>query len=65
MTGARIFGIIVGKFSDKKKPCLIIIFKIDKYSKVNLYNIILSLNLAICLLIKGDRESSLDVKKIT
>ena len=49
INGASIFGIIIGKLCYKKKLCLIILFKVDKSLKINLYYTILSLNLAICL----------------
>ena len=49
MAGTGILGIIIGKFSYKIKPCLIILFDIDKNQKVGFYYAIHSLSLAICL----------------
>ena len=47
MAGASIFGIIISKLCHKKKLYLIILFKINKSSKIGFYYFILSLNLAI------------------
>ena len=49
MGGISIFNIIINKPYYKKKPCLIILFKVDKGLKINLIYIILSLNLAVYL----------------
>ena len=45
VAGTNIFGIIIGKFYYKKKLCLIILFKIDKASKIGVNCAILSLGL--------------------
>ena len=60
MAGASISGIIVGKLYYKKKLCLIILLKVDKSLEINFYCIILPLNLAVCLQIKGGRKFLLD-----
>ena len=64
VAGISIFGIIIGKFCYKKKPYLVIIFKIDKGLKVGFYYTILLLGLTVCLWIKGSRESLLNAKEI-
>ena len=46
---ASIYGIIVGKLCHKKKPCLVILFKIVKYLKVGFYCTILLFGLIVCL----------------
>ena len=48
-----IFGIIISKLCYKKKSCLIILFKVDKNSKISFNCGVLSLSLAICLRIEG------------
>ena len=53
VTGAGIFSIIVGKFRHLQQLCLIILFPIDKCSKIRLYCAILPLRLAICMRLKG------------
>ena len=47
-----ILRIIVGKFSNREKSCLVILPLIDESSEVDLHNIILSLGLAIDLRMK-------------
>ena len=54
IAGTSIFGIIVNKFYYKKKSYPIILFKINKSSKIGFYYIVLPLNLAICLRIEGN-----------
>lgn len=49
MICADIFGIVLGKLSYCEQLYPIIIFPINKYSEVQLYSAILSLNLAIYL----------------
>ena len=49
MANTSIFGIIIDKLYYKKKPYPIILFKIDKNSKVGFHHIILSLDLTVCL----------------
>ena len=46
---ANIFGIIVDELPYKKKTCLIILLKINKNLKMDFYNTILPLVLAIFL----------------
>lgn len=43
---------------------LIILFKVNKYLKINLCNIILPLNLIIGLQVKYNRKIVLDIKKV-
>ena len=49
MINANIFGIIIGKLDYKKKPYLIILFKVNKDSKISFYYTILFLGLSVCL----------------
>ena len=65
MADASILGIIVGKLCYKKKPCPIILLKIDKNLEIGFYCTIVSLNLAICLWVEGGRKSLLDAEEIT
>ena len=60
MTGAGIFGTIVSKLRLKKKPYLIILFKVYKNLKISFHRAILPLSLAICLQIEGNEEFLLD-----
>ena len=64
MANTSILNIIIGKFCHKKKPCPIILFKIDKSSKVDFYHTILPSGLIIYLWVKRDGESSFDTKEI-
>ena len=64
VAGIGILGIVVRKLRYKKKPCLIILLKVDKGSEVSFHCTILSLNLAICLRVEGGGESPLDTEKI-
>ena len=64
IAGASILGIIIGKFCYKKKPCLIILLKVDKNSEVGFHYAILPFGLIVYLWIEGDREPLLDAKEI-
>ena len=64
VVGASILGIIISKFNYRKKPCLVILFEIDKNSKVGFHYTILPFGLTVHLWIEGGRESLLDAKKI-
>ena len=64
MVDASIFGIFISKLYYEKKPCPVILFKVDKDLKVNFYYIILLFSLAIYLWIKSGEESLLDAKEI-
>ena len=59
-----ILGVIIGKHRHGKKPCLIILLKVDKGLKINFHRTILPLSLAVYLWVKGDGESPLDAKEI-
>ena len=59
-----IFGIIVGKFYYKKKPCLIILLKVNKGLKISFYHTILSFDLTIRLWIKSNKKSLFNAKEI-
>ena len=64
ITSADIFDIVIGKLHYGKKPCLIILFKVDKSLEIDFHRTILPLSLAIRLQVKGGRESPLDVEEI-
>ena len=64
VAGAGIFGVVVGKFCHEKKPCLIILLKVDKGSKVGFHCIILPFGLTVCLWVEDGGESPLDAKEI-
>ena len=49
VASASILGIIIGKFYHKKKPYPVILFEIDKDSKIGFYFIILPFGLTVCL----------------
>ena len=49
MTSTSIFGIIIFKLCHKKKLGVIILFKVDKNLKIDLYYTILSLGLTVYL----------------
>ena len=61
---ASILGIIIDKFCYKKKPCLVILLKIDKSSKIGFNYIILPFGLTICLWVKANKEAQLNAKEI-
>ena len=56
MTGAGVFDIVVGKLRYKKKPCPIILLKVDKGSEVEFYCIILLFSLPICREVESSGE---------
>ena len=60
-----ILSIVVGKLRHEKKPCSVILFEIDKGSKIDFYCTILPFSLTIFLLVEGNRESLLNAKEIT
>ena len=64
MASADIFGIVINKLRYEKKLYSIILLKVNKSSKVDFYCTILPLSLVVCLQIKRNRESPLDVKEI-
>ena len=64
VAGASILGIIVGKLRHKKKPCPIILLKVDKGLEVSFYCIILPLSLAVYLQVKSGGKFLLDIEKI-
>ena len=64
IVGAGIFGIIVSEVCYRKKPCPIILLKVDKGLKIGFYHTILSFNLAVCLQVEDGRVSPFDAKEI-
>lgn len=64
MVNANTFGFIIYKFSYWQELSPIILLKNDKSSNIGLYNVVLSLYLAISLRIKGGGKFSLNVEEI-
>ena len=65
MANASILGIVIGKLCHGKKPCPIILFKVDKDSEVSFYLTILPFGLTFRLWVEGNGEFPLDAKEIT
>ena len=61
MASASILGIIIGKLYHTKKICSIILFKVDKNSKISLYYAILSLGLTVHLWVKSVGKFLFDI----
>ena len=49
ITSAGVFSIVIGEFSYWKEPYLVVLFKVDKSSKVSFYDTILPLDLTVYL----------------
>lgn len=64
MTGTSVFGIIINKFSHWKESSLVVLFKINKNTKIRLYDTILILGFAISSGVKHSRKSAFDHKEI-
>ena len=64
VANTSILGIVISKLRYGKKPCPIILLKVDKGLEVSFHRIILSLSLAVHLRVEGDREPPLDAKGI-
>ena len=64
MVGTGILGIVVGELCYGKKPCPIILLKVDKSLEVSFYRTILPLCLIVCLWVEGGGESPFDTKEI-
>ena len=64
VASVSIFGIILGKFCYKKKPYLVILFKIDKSLKIGFHYTILPFSMTVYLKVEGGGEFLLNVKKI-
>ena len=65
MGGACIFGIVISELGYWQELCPIILFEVDKSSKVGLYGAVLPFHLAVHLRIKCGREPLLDAQKVT
>ena len=65
MAGACILGVVISELGHWQEPCPIVLFEIDKSSKVGLYGAILLFCLAVGLRVEGGRELSLDSEEIT
>ena len=64
MANVNIFGIIISKLRYEKKPCPVILLKVDKDLDVGFYHAILLFGLIVHLWVKDGGESSLNTKKI-
>ena len=64
VASTSILGIVVSDLCHEKKPCPIILLKVDKSSEVSFHGTILPLSLAIYLRVEGDGESPLDIEEI-
>ena len=65
VTNAGIFGVIIDKLCNEKKPYSIILLKVDKSLEVGFYHTILPFGLTVYLWMEGGEESPLDTKEIT
>ena len=63
VTNTGILDIVVSKLYHRKKLYLVILFKIDKDSKIGFYYNILPFDLTICLLVKSDGKFYLISRK--
>ena len=64
VVSASMLSIVVGKHCHRKKPCPIILLKVDKRLEVGFHCTILPLSLAVCLQVEGGEKFPLDVKEI-
>ena len=64
VAGAGIFGVVVGKLHYGKKPCPIILLKVDKGSEISFHCTILPFRLVVYLQVEGGKKFPLDTKKI-
>ena len=64
VAGACIPSIIINKLDHLQEPCLIILFKVNKGSKVGFYGAVLPFRLTVYLRIEGSGEPLLDAKKV-
>ena len=64
MAGTDILSIVVGKLRHRKKPCPIILLKVDKGSEVDFYRAILPFGLTVRLWVEDGGESPLYAKEI-
>lgn len=60
----RILSIVIHKFCHKQEFCFIILFSIDKGTKINFHHAVLPFGLTVCLQMKGGRKFLLNAKKI-
>ena len=65
IAGACIFSIIISKLTNWQKLCLVILFKVDKSSKVSFYYTVLTFGLAIYLGIKDYEKSLFNSKEVS
>ena len=64
VTGARIFSVVICELGHWQVLCPIILFKVDKDSKVYLYGTVLPLRLSVCLRIKSNGKPPFDAEKV-
>ena len=64
MVSIGILDIIINELRYGKKPCSIILLKIEKSLEVNFHCTILPFSLTVCLQVEGGRDFLLDIKEI-
>ena len=64
VAGTSVLGIVIGKLCHEKKPCRIILLKVDKGSEIGFDCTILLFGLLVRLGIKSGNEFLLDTYKI-
>lgn len=64
IASTSIFDIVVYKLGHKQELCLVILFSINKCTKIDLYQAILSFDLTIYFQVKSSWEFLLNTKKI-
>ena len=62
--GVCIFGVVVQKLGHRQESCPVILFEVDKDSKVCLHRAVLLFRLPVCLRVKRDGELSLNTKEV-
>ena len=61
---ASIFRVIISEFCHRQKPRLVVLFIINKGSKVSFYYAVLPLSLAVGLKVEDGRKSQFDAQKV-
>ena len=61
MTGAGVLGIVIDKLCHEKKPCTIILNKVDESLEIGFYCTILPFGLPVRLRVESGSEFLLDV----
>ena len=64
MAGVGIISVVVSKLCHGKKPCLIILLKVHKESKIGFHCTILPFGLTVCLWVEGGGDFPPDANEI-